>query len=490
MTEKRFAESFYNPITWIGTWLAIFVLVVECVLFALDFLSDRASPYLGLLTYLVLPPILLFGLLLIPIGAIRRKNRLKKGLDVFELRTFKIDLTRASHRNAILVFIAGSAFVFLLTLVASVKVFHYSESVKFCGLTCHSVMRPEYTAYLHSPHGQVKCVECHVGSGAKNYVDAKMGGIRQVFEVIKGTYDRPIKTPVETLHPATETCMECHWPDRQFGTKDFNRTYFLAEQENQPWKIHLSLHLGSIHSRMSHDTDIYFAAEDDRRQKITWVKSVEKAGGAETIYTTKKSKFRDNPPAAEEMRKMDCTDCHNRPTHQFRSPLEIVNTSMAANTIDPSLPDIKAQSLALLSKEYATTDEALRSIPEELMNYYKKNNPTIFESSAAKIDAAGKTLQKEFAANFFPEMKARWDAFPDNIGHMYFNGCFRCHDNKHEAGNGKIIGNNCSTCHTIIEQGPAGKLESNMNGLEFKHPDGEEDWKTTPCTKCHTGGSD
>ncbi len=28
---------------------------------------------------------------------------------------------------------------------------------------------------------------------------------------------------------------------------------------------------------------------------------------------------------------------------------------------------------------------------------------------------------------FFAEMKVRWDAYPNNIGHLEFNGCFRCH---------------------------------------------------------------
>lgn len=29
--------------------------------------------------------------------------------------------------------------------------YYFTDSVQFCGQTCHSVMRPEYTTYLQSP---------------------------------------------------------------------------------------------------------------------------------------------------------------------------------------------------------------------------------------------------------------------------------------------------------------------------------------------------
>ena len=38
----------------------------------------------------------------------------------------------------------------------------YTNSSQFCGTTCHT-MPPEYISYLHSPHSNVKCVECHIG---------------------------------------------------------------------------------------------------------------------------------------------------------------------------------------------------------------------------------------------------------------------------------------------------------------------------------------
>ena len=91
--------------------------------------------------------------------------------------------------------------------------------------------------------------------------------------------------------------------------------------------------------------------------------------------------------------------------------------------------------------------------------------------------------------NFFPEMKSRWDAFPDNIGHMVSPGCFRCHDDNHTSAQGKTIPRDCTICHTIIEQGPPGALEKNIDGLPFKHPvDISDMWQEMNCFDCHTGG--
>ena len=52
--------------------------------------------------------------------------------------------------------------------------------------------------------------------------------------------------------------------------------------------------------------------------------------------------LKDNPPKPDEIakadkRRMDCVDCHNRPTHIYVPPDLSVDRAMALNTIDPSL---------------------------------------------------------------------------------------------------------------------------------------------------------
>jgi hypothetical protein len=99
-------------------------------------------------------------------------------------------------------------------------------------------------------------------------------------------------------------------------------------------------------------------------------------------------------------------------------------------------------------------------------------------------------LQEEFQKNIFPEMKVRWDAYPNNIGHLEFNGCFRCHSDTHITNNGEMISKDCNLCHTISAQGPINNIEAAgyNEALEFKHPeDIGDDWKESLCIDCHTG---
>ena len=57
-------------------------------------------------------------------------------------------------------------------------------------------------------------------------------------------------------------------------------------------------------------------------------------------------------------------------------------------------------------------------------------------------------------------MHASWASYPDNVGHMIFPGCFRCHDGHHKTEDRKqtIKANDCNTCHTILAQGTGADL--------------------------------
>src|SRR3989338_8384235 len=157
--QKKFSHLFYNVVTYAGVMLSVMVAAVEAFLFALDFFSKGRNLYLGLITYLILPGFLILGLILIPAGVLWKQSRIRRGLPTFELRRFRVDLSLSHHRNALLVFIIGTALLMLMSLVGAYKAFHYTESVQFCGVVCHQVMNPERTAYLKSPHRKIKCVE-------------------------------------------------------------------------------------------------------------------------------------------------------------------------------------------------------------------------------------------------------------------------------------------------------------------------------------------
>jgi hypothetical protein len=51
--------------------------------------------------------------------------------------------------------------------------------------------------------------------------------------------------------------------------------------------------------------------------------------------------------------------------------------------------------------------------------------------------------------NVFPDMNVRFGSYPNNLGHIDSPGCFRCHDDNHKSKDGKTIGQECDTCHSI-----------------------------------------
>ena len=152
----------------------------------------------------------------------------------------------------------------------------------------------------------------------------------------------------------------------------------------------------------------------------------------------------------------------------------------ASGKIDPSLTWIKSNAVALLTASYSTENEALEKISTSFRGHY---------GSFAKLDGLVAQVQDIYKKSFFPEMKADWRAYPDNIGHKNWDGCFRCHDGKHKSDGAKqmIPANDCNSCHTILAQGsPADMQTLHAKGPTFFHIDSKmEDFS---CTECHTGG--
>ena len=161
---------------------------------------------------------------------------------------------------------------------------------------------------------------------------------------------------------------------------------------------------------------------------------------------------------------------------------------MSIGEIDRDLPYIKRETVKALAAEYASSEIAAASIKERLEKFYQNKYPDVWNAKKAAIDKAIETATRIYQTNIFPSMKVSWKVYPDNIGHMIFPGCFRCHDDNHKSDKGKVLSKDCNACHAIIEQGPAGATDKNVDGLPFRHPDeSEEGWKEMNCADCHTG---
>ena len=187
--------------------------------------------------------------------------------------------------------------------------------------------------------------------------------------------------------------------------------------------------------------------------------------------------------------RMDCIDCHDRPSHIFTPPDRSVDTSLLAGRIDRSLPFIKQQAVAALTKAYATSDAAFNGISSDVQTFYRTKYPEAYASRQKAIQAAVSDVQHIYRTTIFPYMKVDWRTHPNNIGHYYSAGCFRCHDDQHVSADGKVIPKNCDTCHTVLAELESGvPLIREEEGVSFKHPVDIGDLTQVTCSDCHNGG--
>ena len=484
---------FHNYISLIGSAIVLACLASILLLFLIEITGTNSSPYIGIFAWVVLPSILVFGLVVIAVGMLLERRR-RRSLSKFEVATYpKIDLNDPRRRRFFLIFVALT-FVFVsVSAFGSYRAYEHTESVAFCGQTCHTVMKPEFVAFQNSPHARLRCVDCHVGSGAEWYVRSKFNGVHQLYAVTFGTYDKPIKTPVENMRPARDTCAQCHWPEKFWGTqlKVFND--YAYDEKNSLRQIRMLINVGGgspergpvsgIHWHMNLANEITFAATDPQRQIIPWVQAKDSNGNV-TVYVSTNHQLTPEQIEKAPKRRMDCIDCHNRPAHIYNPPDVALNNSLAAQKLDASLPYLKRTAVEALSKSYDTNDQALKSIASVIDGYYRSNYATLYSEKRGSIDGAIAEIQRIYQTNFFPEMKTDWRAHPNNIGHLRSSGCFRCHDGEHKSESGKVIRNDCNICHTVLYDSARPAAQNAYTG-SFQHPVDLGGLADRKCEFCH-----
>ncbi|HEY0946372.1 MAG TPA: NapC/NirT family cytochrome c [Opitutaceae bacterium] len=478
-----------NWISLAGAILGGAALFAFILLFAIDqFGPGAGNPYVGVLSYLVAPGFGALGVALILVGAWLRRRQLARNPNA-RLHPLAIDLSRSADRRRLGWFALGAMTFLFFTSLGSYQTYQFTESVEFCGQVCHRIMSPEATAHRDGAHARVACVDCHIGHGATWYVKAKVNGAHQVWASLRDNYSRPVPTPIANLRPARETCEECHWPEKFVGNIDRTYRRFLADDETSPFTVRLLLHVGGaaekhgpvggIHWHINPDNKVEYYASDPQRLTIPWIRVTDREGKV-TVYKT--DEFTEEPPERD-IRTMDCLDCHNRPAHNFRSPNDAVDQALAYERIDRSLPAVKRTVVELLTKPYATAAEATAALEKSLRETYAAQ-------TGPGLDRTIATVTEIYQANFFPEMKADWSAYPVHAGHKDSPGCFRCHSSEHKAvGNPErtVPASDCQSCHTITAQGSGDDLaQFSLTGFPFKHPDGDPP-EGLLCNDCHNG---
>ncbi|HEX3660720.1 MAG TPA: NapC/NirT family cytochrome c [Acidobacteriaceae bacterium] len=412
--------------------------------------GGTTNPYIGIVLDLALPGLFILGLVLIPIGISLRRRQLLAAGQVPSVYP-QIDLRNPVFRRGIEIVVLATFINFVIVGTATYRGVSYMDSPNFCGQSCH-VMAPQWAAYQESPHSHVDCVQCHVGSGMKSYVQAKVNGTKQLIEVSFHTWPTPIRASLNRLRPARETCEQCHSPTRFTGEKLLVKTTFADDEQNSVTRTVLVLHLGGVDS-LSHRTGIHghhlnnfeYVASDARLQNIIAVTATN-PDGSKTEYVSSDWKG----PVTGVRRTMDCIDCHNQATHVFQTAEDAVDEAMVDGTPSPSLPFVHKEALQLIQATYPSQAEAGQKIVAGLDEFYRSGYPQIWSAQRPAVDAAARRLVAMYDRNVFPSMKVTWGTYPNNIGHMAYPGCFRCHDGNHVSKDGKTLSNDCSLCHNLL----------------------------------------
>jgi hypothetical protein len=384
---------------WTATLGAIVVTTSAVIFLTLAFQSF-SNPYYGIIVFLVFPAFFVAGLLAIPFGVWRcsRRSGGMKNIPQVELT----GTTAIRFFGLITLLTVLNVAIVSAATYSSVK---YMDSSEFCGTVCHTVMSPQFTAYKDSSHSRIDCVNCHIGPGAKWFVQYKLSGIGQVFAVTFNTFHRPLPAAIRSLRPSQDTCEQCHWPEKFHSDKLKIVRRYEEDESNSEKTTVLLMRTGTRIHKAHVGRNIEYVTTDAARQEIPWV-SVDGV-----VYKTK--------DVAGERRKMDCIDCHNRPTHAFDMPGPAVDAALESGQLDRSIP-------------------------------YAKRDAVLALTGKKPIEEAPEAVKQIYARNIYPEMMVSWGAYPNNIGHDQFPGCFRCHDDSHKSDDGKTITQDCASCHEML----------------------------------------
>ena len=424
-----------NPVSIAGAWLTTLCVLAFAAFMALEGFGLLVSPYAGLFGFIAVPALFVVGLVLIPIGIWREGRSRRKGHAAW--RWPAIDLGETRTRVVITALVALTCINVAILAVASVGAVHYSESNSFCGQICHTQMEPEFTAHQRSAHARIKCVDCHVAPSAAGFVNAKLNGTRQLYQLATNTYERPIVSVRDRIPVPTLTCEGCHSPmspDREV------KRVFREHKDNEASSeilTTLTMFSGKNHWHARPDVVVEYAATDNTLATIPYVKVTQ--GGTSTEYFAESVTA---PPAGQPLRRMNCLDCHNRPAHTLAStPAQVVDQAIVRGEISTKVPFVRSEMVDALGEERPAGVDGSQAIVERLTK--------VFGVATPEARQAVQVAERLYRENVFPRMKITWGTYRNQLFHVDDTGCFRCHDDTHtvKGDTEKKVRQDCDLCH-------------------------------------------
>jgi hypothetical protein len=424
--------------------------VLFLVFFFLDLAGFHTNPYLGIVTFVLLPVVFVIGLLLIPLGLWRRRRR--NALSGRGRLWPTLDFSRRRTRFGALAIVVLTAVNIAIVTAGAYKTVEYADSTGFCTGVCHTPMQPEAVAHQRSVHASISCASCHVGPGPQGFAQAKLGGVRRLAGVITGDYGRPIPVPVHDLPDASGTCLGCHRADRFVGERVRSIKYYSDDETTTEQVTTLVLRVGGggfeqggpggIHWHASPQVRIEYVATDASGATIPWVRVTDARGSREYVAEGSAPE----QIGGGERRVMGCTDCHNRVGHPTAATADRAVDNALAVGLLPRIPFVRREVIAAVSAEYPDASAAQAAIAQRLQAFYAQQ-PGLADD--ARVAQAVRAAQDLYASNVFPLMNVKWGTYPNHVGHTDSPGCFRCHDELHTTSTGATISQDCESCHRM-----------------------------------------
>jgi hypothetical protein len=128
--KRIFPPAFYNLRTLIGAAIASVSFGLVLFLTVLDLFEGEQKPYIGILTFIILPIFIILGLILVFYGTWREHKREKKGLP-HEIMLPRIDLNDPRQRNVFFWFSFCALLLLIFSAFGSFKAYEYTDSDKF-----------------------------------------------------------------------------------------------------------------------------------------------------------------------------------------------------------------------------------------------------------------------------------------------------------------------------------------------------------------------
>ena len=345
--KRIFPHSFYNVVTLIGAAIAAISFGLILFLMVLELFATNPKPYMGIIAFVILPAFLLVGLAIAGVGMMREHRRERAGKP-HGLHLPVVDLNSPRQRTAFSFVAAGGVLLLLFSAFGSFKAYEYTDSDAVLrdnvshgdGAGIHGV------PVLAARTGRLRQMPYRIRSRLVRAIEGvgELSGLCDAVQQISATHSRR-RSRTCALHRKHANSVTGR---NTSSARSFRNTpTFFPTKRTHRGRSNFCLKIGGgnveagptsgIHWHMNISNEITYLPSDSTRQVIPWVRS-KRPDGTIVIYKSTEVSVSDSELAAGPVRRMDCIDCHNRPTHVYRPPKPLLDQALSLGWIDSTLP--------------------------------------------------------------------------------------------------------------------------------------------------------